>query len=302
MTFLGRSRFRDRLRSVGGVEAFPLDGLSIQPALAYSTRRLRAAYSGALAEWRRASDSAVTDVSGDSAASFSITASSPVAAGGTLGTWVGGTDAFYRTWYNQGTLASGDQQQTSLASQFRGATAGTIDLLNTRATVKETAATQTMISLGTFSQAQIANGTSFTIGVVLVSAEATQSAQVIWGSVSFGANIINLLDEWSDSSAYFVGGDWTTAQIGYVQNNSNIPRTSVLRRAVNAMTWRRDGVLAASNTASGSFTATQVVRIGDGTRALGTGSIAELVWWADALSDADRATYEANAKAWFGTP
>lgn len=301
MTFLGRSRFRDRLRSVGG-EAFPLDGLAIQPALAYSTRRLRAAYVGPLAEWRRASDSAVTNVSGDSAASFSITSSSPVDAGGTLGTWVSGTDGFYRTWYNQGTLASGDQQQTSLASQFRGAAAGVIDLLNMRATVKETAVTQTMVSVGTFSQTQIANGTSFTIGVVLVSAEAAQSSQVVWGSVSFGANIINLLDEWSDSSAYFVGGDWTTAQLAYVQNNSNIARTSVVRRAGNAQTWRRDGVLAASNTASGSFTATQAVRIGDGGRALGTGSISEIVWWADALSDTDRATYEANAKAWFGTP
>jgi hypothetical protein len=159
-----------------------------------------------------------------------------------------------------------------------------------------------MVSVGTFSQTQIANGTSFTIGVVLVSAEATQSAQVVGGTVSFGANIINLLDEWSDNSAYFVGGDWTTAQLSYVQNNSNIARTSVVRRAGNAQTWRRDGVLAASNTASGSFTATQVVRIGDGGRALGTGSISEIVWWADALSDTDRATYEANAKAWFGTP
>jgi len=26
------------------------------------------------------------------------------------------------------------------------------------------------------------------------------------------------------------------------------------------------------------------------------------VWWADALSDTDRTTYEADAKAWFGTP
>jgi len=301
MTFLGRSRFRDRLRSVGG-ESFPLDGLALAPALAYSTRRLRTAYSGPLAEWRRASDSAVTNVSGDSAASFSITSNSPVAAGGTLGTWVSGTNAFYRTWYNQGTLASGDQQQTSFASQFRGAATGTIDALNTRAAIKETAVTQTMVSVGTFSEAQIANGTSFTIAVVLVSEEATQSAPVVWGTVSFGANIINLLDEWSDSSAYFVGGDWTTAQLSYAQANSNVARTSVVRRAVNAMTWRRDGVLAASNTASGSFTATQVVRIGDGGRALGTGSIAEIVWWADAISDADRATYEANAKAWFGTP
>lgn len=288
-------------KRAGGGAAFPLDGLSIQPALAYSTRRLRTAYSGPLAEWRRA-DSAVTNVSGDSAASYSITSSSPVAAGGTLGTWVTGTDAFYRTWYNQGTLASGDQQQTSLSSQFRGAAAGTIDLLNTRAAMKETVNTQNMASLSTFSEAQIANGTSFTIAVVLVTAEATQSAPVVWGGVTFGANIINLLDEWVDSNAYFVGGSWSTAQLAYAQNNSNIPRTSVLRRAVNAMTWRRDGVLAASGTASGSFTATQNVGIGYIDRALAGGAIAEVVWWADALSDADRATYENNARAWFGTP
>jgi len=31
-------------------------------------------------------------------------------------------------------------------------------------------------------------------------------------------------------------------------------------------------------------------------------AIAEPVWWADALPDTDRATYEADAKAWFGTP
>ena len=81
-----------------GGTSYPLDGLSLQPVLAYSTRRLRSAYTGPLAEWRRASDSAVTDVSGDS-----ITSSSPVSAGGTLGTWVSGTDGFYRTWHNQGT-------------------------------------------------------------------------------------------------------------------------------------------------------------------------------------------------------
>lgn len=289
------------LRRRGGAPSFPLDALPT-PVLAYSSRRLRTAYAGPLAEWRRASDSAVTTVSGDTGASSSITLSSPVGAGGTLGTWVSGTDGFYRTWYNQGTLASGDLQQTSLAAQFRGAAAGVLDTLNSRAGVKETAATQTMVSLGTFSQTQIASGTSFTIAVVLQTADAQQTAPVVWGSVSFGANIINLLDEWNDGSAYFVAGDWSLAQLSYAQANSGVARTSVLRRDVNAVTWRRDGVLAASNTASGSFTATQAFRIGDGSRALSSGVAAEIVWWASALSDTDRATYEANAKAWFGTP
>jgi hypothetical protein len=47
MTFLGRSRFRDRLRSVGG-EAFPLDGVTT-PTMAISTaRRLTSSYTGNL--------------------------------------------------------------------------------------------------------------------------------------------------------------------------------------------------------------------------------------------------------------
>ena len=47
MTFLGRSRFRDRLRSVGG-EAFPLDGITT-PTMAISTaRRLTSSYTGNL--------------------------------------------------------------------------------------------------------------------------------------------------------------------------------------------------------------------------------------------------------------
>jgi hypothetical protein len=295
---------RNRLRAAQAVASGfvgPLDSLPT-PVLAYSTRRLRSAYSGSLAEWRRASDSAVTTVDGDSAASFSITSSSPVGAGGTLGTWVSGTDGFYRTFYNQGSLASGDLQQTSAAAQFRGAATGTLDTLNSRAGLKQTAASQLMPSIGSFTQAQIATGTSFTIAVVVVTAETSQSNVFTWGTTSFGANIINILDEWSDGAAYFVGGNWSGDTLAYSQVNSNIARVTVVRRDVNALTWRRDGTTAASGTASGSFTATQTVSIGDTGRALANGTIAEIVWWASALSDTDRATYEANAKAWFGTP
>lgn len=159
-----------------------------------------------------------------------------------------------------------------------------------------------MSSIGTFTEAQIASGTSFTIAAVVVTAEATQSNIFTWGTTAFGANIINVLDEWNDGSAYFIAGNWTGQTLSYAQANSNVARVTVVRRSGNDLTWRRDGTTAASLTVSGTFAATQAVGIGDSGRSLANGTIAEVVMWASALSDTDRATYEANAKAWFGTP
>jgi len=85
MTFLGRSRFRDRLRSVGGV-AFPLDGLTV-PSFAYATRALTTGFTSAIAQFRADATTGLNntvDVAADS--NGRISASSAV-------TWVSGGGA-----------------------------------------------------------------------------------------------------------------------------------------------------------------------------------------------------------------
>jgi hypothetical protein len=125
MTFLGRSRFRDRLRSVGGVEAFPLDGFS--PTFAFSTRRLFTTFTTALLRIRSSVGAFnEVDVFPDSSGWISLTSAvSPTTWGATLGAFAtnaGGLNstgnATVRTWYNQGTVSSaGDVGNATAGNQ-----------------------------------------------------------------------------------------------------------------------------------------------------------------------------------------
>jgi alpha-L-arabinofuranosidase B-like protein len=108
----------------------PLDYVSTsQIAAAWSLRKLRTAYVGALISIRRSSDNAVTDVSPDSTGVLSLTSS--VSAGGNLGAWLGASNGFVAAYYDQGgnnnTLGN-----ATLAQQAQIATAGAITIINSR--------------------------------------------------------------------------------------------------------------------------------------------------------------------------
>lgn len=99
--------------------------------LGFSMRLLRTGVTHSM-KIRRSSDDATTDV--ELTSSGSMTLSSTVSAGGTLGTWVGSNDGFVDTWYDQSTNGW-DATQTVLASQPQIITAGVINTENGLPTV-----------------------------------------------------------------------------------------------------------------------------------------------------------------------
>jgi hypothetical protein len=89
MTFLGRSRFRDRLRSVGG-ETFALDAIGQSAVdLHYGLRRVFTAYAGPACRVVRTSDSAEADFGfvGDSVSQLSVASNATAGNNLTLDNW-----------------------------------------------------------------------------------------------------------------------------------------------------------------------------------------------------------------------
>lgn len=102
-----------------------LDEMTVSPVRAYSTRKLRAAYSGDAIRVRRSSDNAEADIGFTPSGRLDETA---------LLSHVGAGDGFIRTWYDQSTLGL-DAFQTTQANQPRIVSSGTIDKKNSRPTI-----------------------------------------------------------------------------------------------------------------------------------------------------------------------
>ena len=101
---------------------YPLDMVS-SCAMAYSIRQLSKSWSTRIMTIRRASDNATTDLSFDT--NGKISNSSPVSAGGTLGTWGSTTNCFIQTWYDQSGHTN-DVTQATLAAQPQLTSSGTV--------------------------------------------------------------------------------------------------------------------------------------------------------------------------------
>lgn len=96
-------------------------------AAAYSIRKLRADYTGALLELRRSDDNALKEFYPDANNEFSL--NSEDGAGTTVAEWVGLNDAFVRTWFDQSGNAN-NAQQTSASSQPKIINSGALILEN----------------------------------------------------------------------------------------------------------------------------------------------------------------------------
>ena len=96
---------------------------------AYSIRKLRTGVD-TLLRIRRSSDDAETDVDVD-AGGLTISLTSPVSAGGNLGTWIGSDDGFVTTRYDQ-TGNGNNQVQSVVTDQPKIITAGVIETLNSQ--------------------------------------------------------------------------------------------------------------------------------------------------------------------------
>lgn len=105
--------------------ALPLDEAGLTGVdHAYSTRLLLAAFTDPIIRVRRSSDNAETDVYPDSSTRRVVSGTSVVAAGGDLATWMGASDLFVVTWYDQ--VGSADLSQATGGNQPVLANAGTL--------------------------------------------------------------------------------------------------------------------------------------------------------------------------------
>ena len=107
-------------RSSGGA-SYLLD--TYTPAVAYSFQKLRTGETYGF-RIRRDNDNAETDVELES--TDSITLSSTVSSGGTLGTWLGANDGYIHTFYDQ-SGNDNDLVQTTQSLQSKIATAGVLE-------------------------------------------------------------------------------------------------------------------------------------------------------------------------------
>ena len=106
-------------------------------AAAYSIRRLSSTYSGSLIQVRRSSDNTLQDIGFDSNGDLD-TAS--------LLSFVGASDGFVRTWYDQ-SGNSNNAQQTTTSSQPQVVSSGSILTLNSKPAVNFNGTTSSLLSV-----------------------------------------------------------------------------------------------------------------------------------------------------------
>jgi hypothetical protein len=109
-----------------------LDALGVTAKVAFSTRKLRAAYAGSALQVRRSSDNTTQDIGFTAGGDLDTTA---------LSTFVGANSGFISKWYDQ-SGAGADAVQATQAAQPRLVNAGTNDTLNSKPAIRFTATTQ----------------------------------------------------------------------------------------------------------------------------------------------------------------
>jgi hypothetical protein len=161
---------------------------------------------------RRASDDAETDIYFNIDDSFDL--SSMVQAGGTLGTWVGSSDAFVTIWYDQ-SGNSFDLPQTGTTRQPRIILSGVINLKNGLPAVDFTNTLKTLTLNSPLSA--LNNGNDFTIYSVSNPAASNSVGIIFTSNTSNTALRLALL---CDSRADKRGGLIQTASGTYLANMS----------------------------------------------------------------------------------
>lgn len=154
MTFLGRSRFRDRLRSVGG-ESFALDGVSAAN-FAYALFPLSSAFVGQpVARVRDVASGVEAHILGSVDANISDASNILIQPGNTpstLGAWrTGGGSLAVRTLFQQGAVSGVNLEQTTATSQPLIMSSGSYITIggNGKVTMQSIGSTGLSASLGT---------------------------------------------------------------------------------------------------------------------------------------------------------
>ena len=290
MTFLGRSRFRDRLRSVGG-ESFPLDGITT-PTMAISTaRRLTSSYTGNLINVINA---------GGTPADIGYTGGGVLDTAALLAhTGTGGSDTGRIVRIN-GQVGTLDAYQGTATNSPWIVQAGAINTIGTRPGCKPQTATQGVntVTIATTTAANLhgAQG-DFTYVLVSITPTVATERDFYRNSGAGGGGVQLYASVFTDYVRYDVA-----EAVMQTANNSNTPGSSVRvyagrRNGSTCEFWRNQEVTALG-------TATNSTTMAANPYSIFTGSTdrtyAEFYWWNSALSNAEFNAIRANCTTFYG--
>jgi hypothetical protein len=247
-----------------------LDQLGVNATRAYSTRKLRAAYTGSAIRIRRSSDNAELDI-GFSGEDLNTAA---------VATFVGANSAYVVKWYDQSGSADNCVQAT-VASQPRIVNAGTLDVRNTKAAPLFDAVDD-----------YLQNSTGPTV----------QEAGVLVATSQAGPNFSTVLGAYSSVTQVMLD---TAGAVPTWDNNFTAMKTVFAVNNVSTFNAVFGGVLQQIDQAATSpvvYTATQIG--GDRLTAgrYWPGWIGEIVLFSAALTSGNRTAMYTNQKTYWGTP
>ena len=266
-----------------------LDGLSA--AAAYSTRRLRSAYTGPLLRVRRATDDATQDIGTTIAGGLDVTA---------LTSFCGSASCFVSTWYDQ----SGNGRNASQATaslQPRLVNAGTLEAENGLPAPYFTGAASASlktanVTLGFSSNTVVA--VSRNIGT-----PATTGGIIASGFGGWGFYYYSTIGYTLDGSG---AGSTNSANTGPTSNFVQVSGIYASASTTNSSIYM-NGALIENYTGTGVPVGNGSSPIELGGRTVGgfttrvfTGRISEAIIFTGALTGTDRQALERNQGAWFG--
>jgi prepilin-type N-terminal cleavage/methylation domain-containing protein len=268
--------------------SYALDGLTSQPAAAFSTRRLLNSFTGAPIRVRRSSDNTEADIP------FTTTGDLDTAA---LTGFVGGGDGYVTRWYDQSGNGR-DATQTTAANQPRIVSAGVVETMGSRPAVRFLGQTTvTFLQTAAFLDQTMAVTDAFRLA-------ATPSAGTYPAL-------------WARNGTYQNGGQFLASIGSYVRFNTGAvgdaavsgitPNTNHVTSSYSAPTLRTqrlNGNTAVQNaSAAGAVPGSQMLRIGTAsTTAAATlpGWIGEFIVWTTSIAGATEDAAHAAARAYWG--
>jgi len=272
-----------------------IDSLSVGSSGAFSTRKLRAAYTGSAIRVRRSNDNTESDIGFDSAGNLNETA---------LASFVGANSGFVTKWYDQSGNAR-DVVQTTAAKQPRIVNAGVIDKKNGRPVLIFSGAqglTNASALNYTGSGLWTANGVAYTTTTATtLSFVDADAGPTLNRMAQFLRTLSNAKVE---TIAFSSGGtiNYNAASTGTISANSMYVATGV--RPSGSVTIYLNGTAGATLATASVSTMNPTFNIGQNANSpAGTfmsGGAAEVLMFASGISDADRNLLERQQGAYYG--
>lgn len=270
---------------------YPLDMMP-NAALAISMRQLTKTFITRIMTIRRASDNATTDLSFDSTGKISN--SSPVSAGGTLGTWGSATNCFIQTHYDQ-SGNSNNLSQTTLAAQPQLTSSGAV--ISPGPTYAGSPSAQNL---------SISALTQGTLNVPITSFAVAQNTN------SASGNYYSICDSFGSATrfAFRFNGSVAGKELPQVANITGTTllsfNTMYLLSGFNASSSASvyvNGILDSSNTTANTsaFTGFYMANTPTGNSSWG-GNICEVILYPSILSTSQFQALNANMKNFYGIP